>query len=831
MTGHVLSRSLAVVASLLVASAACAQLRLDARYGIGGVQAAAMALGASSIDRATPIGADRWMVLGKVANEWVLARVDGTGRVDNTFGQGGVVPLGLTSQAIGALRTDAAGRIVYAARGGSCAGAPCLYRHLADGRLDPSFPNGGSASPPVGVGTSAFDFVFQPDGRIVVAGQTERGLAVTRLAADGQIDATYGTAGTTVIGSPQMEPAGMAIDPVGGLVLGVARFPAGFSQVRTLSLRRLTADGVLDASFVGPDLPGVYQWSGDLAREANGDYALLATGGNVNGISVLLGLDAAGVLRLSFGAAGVADTSLVGPQWPSLQGPALQRDANGFLVPGASAGGAALARLTAAGALDGSFGAAGVLDLGAGTGTRATLVSVSPSGAALAATLALGRYTSLGVVSNGLPGPFREGGIARPLIDQRPGLIDPRGPTTAVPLADGRLLLLANGSLGGTGVRGALRLLSTSGSPDLGFGVRSVVLETDWERPMHPWTHAIQQPDGRILVVGPAGSGGAIVVARADLAGALDPTFGASGLRTIDNGGASLTAHVVALQPDRRILVLATDDQQQARVYRLLANGALDTGFGSGGFVPLVFPAPYALSQPGSLHVGADGKIVFAGTCHQTGMYSHCFARLTASGSVDGAFGSAGYTFTFPLQGITQYPPPRIRVLADGTILHAGVRDGNAGIAIAVGRLTADGRVDSTFGAAGAVTITEDFWSTGRFELAVRGGDAYVAWMATDLTPMLSTLAPTGAIRETRPLPGVAPGTFTSFRAFVVDRAGRLLLVGPSVAVGQRNALVVAAFTDGVEEATAVPTLAPFGIAALALALAAVGAAHRRPSR
>lgn len=148
------------------------------------------------------------------------------------------------------------------------------------------------------------------------------------------------------------------------------------------------------------------------------------------------------------------------------------------------------------------------------------------------------------------------------------------------------------------------------------------------------------QPDGRIVVVGRAGTfqNAKWGLARYRPDGRLDRTFGDGGLvRTSFGWGFALG---VALQPDDRIVV--TGYSGGLAVARYLPNGRLDPSFGGGdGKVGDVWPIP---SPPSALTTGAiairsNGKIVLGGDYD---IFALAMARLLPDGALDRSFGGDG---------------------------------------------------------------------------------------------------------------------------------------------------------------------------------------------
>jgi len=207
-------------------------------------------------------------------------------------------------------------------------------------------------------------------------------------------------------------------------------------------------------------------------------------------------------------------------------------------------------------------------------------------------------------------------------------------------------------------------------------------------------TAVVIAPNGKILLGGFSGpEGGNIQVARMTVKGALDTTFGAGGIATVDFGGTEF-GEAIARQADGRVLVAGRSSAGGAVVARLRATGALDPDFGSGGRVTL--PGGGSLS---AVLVQPDRNIVVAGNAGGSAMMT--VTRLKPDGSLDATFGSGGTTtvafgsLANLLGGAARRP--------DGKIVIAGyTQDGED---VAVARLNAGGSLDATFGAAGKATV------------------------------------------------------------------------------------------------------------------------------
>lgn len=252
---------------------------------------------------------------------------------------------------------------------GSAAAAP--------GDLDPSFGNGGEAEAAISSAAIAEDLAVQPDGKIVVAGSSNYGLALARFNADGSLDSGFGSGGT--VGGPT-GPYGVAfavaIQADGKILAG------GWSADGTMAVVRFTANGSVDESFgvggVAAGPPGVVR---GLEVQPNGKIVLAGSGpdpvASAHENVLLLRFDPDGTPDAGFGSNGVVRTRIGADSdaWAL----ALQAD-NKILVAGR--GGdfknvMAVARYEPDGQLDPTFGTAGVMTA---TPWWATAIGVEPDG-------------------------------------------------------------------------------------------------------------------------------------------------------------------------------------------------------------------------------------------------------------------------------------------------------------------------------------------------------------------------------------------------------------------------------------------------------------------
>ena len=117
------------------------------------------------------------------------------------------------------------------------------------------------------------------------------------------------------------------------------------------------------------------------------------------------------------------------------------------------------------------------------------------------------------------------------------------------------------------------------------------------------------QGDGKLVVSGASGAGD-VALARYTAAGALDPAFGTAGIVTTDLGGAGDSALALVLAPDGRLTALGTGGASGTLAsVRYLGTGALDTTYGASG----ISVSAVAGAVRGAV-LAADGAIVAAGS-------------------------------------------------------------------------------------------------------------------------------------------------------------------------------------------------------------------------
>jgi len=387
---------------------------LDPSFGTAGT--VITSFGGTDVASAVAIQPDGKLVVAGRTNiagntVFALARYNATGGLDPAFGTGGLVTtdFGSTDQAFAvALQGD--GKIVTAGRRGSDV---IVARYNADGTQDTLF---GATNTPGRVVTNfgateqALAVVLQPDGKIVVAGRTNKpapngnfDFALARYEAAGTLDLTFGTLGlvTTDFGGSVDRAFAMALQPDGKLVV-VGDSDANFA------LARYNSDGSLDGGFgaggkVVTSFGGIDQASAVILQP---DGKIVVAGQTDTGVSIDFALaryNSDGSLDGAFGSGGRVTTNFTGTSDDLGSAVALQSDGK-IVVGGTSNDNFALARYTPAGVLDTTFGSAGTVTTNLGGEDVLHAMTIQPDGAIVAVgesadRFALARYQAFGPLS------------------------------------------------------------------------------------------------------------------------------------------------------------------------------------------------------------------------------------------------------------------------------------------------------------------------------------------------------------------------------------------------------------------------------------------------
>lgn len=340
------------------------------------------------------------------------------------------------------------------------------------------------------------------------------------------------------------------------------------------------------------------------------------------------------------------------------------------------------------------------------------------------------------------------------------------------------------GGLGGSTFKVAR--LRPGGRPDPSFADGHVV-KTYWGASTANYAFARgvgRQSDGKIVAIGwfEKGPQQDVALARYDVGGALDTTFGGDGQPLVDLGGAEVIE--AGLVADDDSIVAAGRHDDHLLVVRFGPDGALDPSFGGGTGH---FTAEIGdWSTASSVLIDTSGRIVVGGTTKESGQSDVLVLRLTPAGELDASFGNSGIEVTRDLSG-NERAVGIARTVDGGILLGGDVEPAEAGSDprdFLVRRYHADGRPDVTFGTAGfaAATITDGSDEAEGITLAA-GGDILVVGNASGGSangPVVARYTPVGELHPAFGTGGVLPLDLGEYGVAhtIVASPGRKALIG-----------------------------------------------------
>jgi uncharacterized delta-60 repeat protein len=360
----------------------------------------------------------------------------------------------------------------------------------------------------------------------------------------------------------------------------------------------------------------------------------------------------------------------------------------------------------------------------------------------------------------------------------------------------------------------ALALLAAShacaraGDVDGSFGVSGVAR---FSRPgaLEPAGLAVTADNRPVAVATYRASGDNItrfLLARWTVNGQLDTTFG-NGLGYVETplGNVDGEPRAIAIDRQGRIVVAGYQfffGKKVPLILRYLANGTLDSTFGTGGGA--VFELDTAGQEAAALALDSEDRIVAI----TSGGTNYVF-RLKSNGAADETFGLGGATTlsagisTLALRSVTHDSEGRVVIAGDTFDLRTSAFPQFLAI-----RLTSRGAVDETFGTAGRATyaFSRRAEDRGTAVVAAPSGALVLAGFATDAAlvrnPALVKLTTTGAADVnfgSAGSPGGAAGNVNSRdaspRGIVSDPLGRLYVFADGVDTNNQSQPVILRWT------------------------------------
>jgi len=685
-------------------------------------------------------------------SSFAVARYDTNGVLDNTFGGNGTVRIQIngvsgSDDKGSSVVIQPDGKIVV---GGTSNSAFAVARLNANGTLDNTFGVNGTARTTIYGGDGTYDgsraVAIQPDGKIVLAGSSYsffgggNAFAIARYDINGVIDSTFGGNGTIRLPvggyGPNAIGSSIAIQSDGRIVV-VGEFNNDDGEGYMLAVYRYNANGILDSSF-GTNGIVKNKIDGGNAGEDKGfsvamqpDGKIVVGGTSKSSIGYAFAAaryDTTGKLDSMFGTNGTVRISINDGDVTDDEATSVLMQQDGKIVmAGYSADSSisafAVARLDTTGTIDSSFGLSGIVrtEINRGYGNdEARSVAIQTEGKIIVAgtsyvqnviansTIAIARYNTDGTLDK----TFAFGGTTKTAINGGSG----RDVGDAVAIQRDGKIIVAGGSYGTSGNAFAMARYNINGSLDNTFGTNGTVktlINGDNGTGGYATSIAIQ-PDRKIVLAG--GSGYAFAVARYNIDGTLDNTFGTNGtVRTFINGGdgSSDYANSVTIQSDGKIVAVGLSrngGNNAIALARYKTNGVLDNTFGTNGTVRTLINDGDGTADIGySVALQPDGKIIVGGRSKRNSTVGFAVVRYNSNGTLDNTFGNNGAVRTL-INGSdgTADIGFSMALQMDGKIVVVGRSKDNTLYAFGIARYTPNGKLDNTFNLIGTGRIQMD---------------------------------------------------------------------------------------------------------------------------
>ena len=401
-------KKLYLAASIMLGAQISNAQIIDSTFGVYGIANTSFVAGQAEACQSIVLQSDGMIVAGgnsKSAtglHQFVLARYDTSGVLDNTFGTAGKV---ITPNAgIGnqlkhvALQPD--GKILAVGIAQTAPFSPwttLLMRYNSNGTLDNSYGINGRVTTAVGTKADAYKVLIQPDNKILICGTQydDNYYILVRYNANGTIDNSFGTSGIVQFGQFGTG-TGLALQPDGKILVSGEFWGTVVLNGPNSGVARHNADGSVDHSFGNNGVcyisalgPGENLWGGHDLKVLPDGKILLAVFGNSGSLAqkpAVVRITNSGQRDMSFGTSGFASTSHTTFNAPCEE-MAIQPDGKILLVGNIVTTNITqkdsffVSRFDTSGAPDISFGVAGRLSVALGTtGSNASTILLQPNG-------------------------------------------------------------------------------------------------------------------------------------------------------------------------------------------------------------------------------------------------------------------------------------------------------------------------------------------------------------------------------------------------------------------------------------------------------------------
>lgn len=262
---------------------------------------------------------------GAKMDDYVMARLNDDGSIDNTFGSGGILFTDINSSedVAKSISVDKNDKLLVVGDTGTNFPTLAVVRYLPDGQIDNTFGRNGILVKDTTQGNTQFYTTrIQKDGKVVAAGLSWNGSKFEPIIArfnnnNGSLDSTFGSNGSQLLNIDSGEYAiAMELQQDGKIVLGIVTYYGNGKVIIT----RLNSNGSPDYTFGDSSIASLnfYNYStlaGDrtLAIQTDGKIVVAAYTSGDNP-TVIERFTNAGILDTSFNHTGILLSDVWVPQ-------------------------------------------------------------------------------------------------------------------------------------------------------------------------------------------------------------------------------------------------------------------------------------------------------------------------------------------------------------------------------------------------------------------------------------------------------------------------------------------------------------------------------------
>lgn len=623
-------------------------------------------------------------------NNFAIARLNYDGSLDTTFDSDGINSYLISngSDEAFSLKIQTDNKILLFGQANASNNHDfATIRVNVDGTVDTTFGNNGTVLTEFNYPNSDYgrNIELQPDGKILVIGGNSNRYAIARYTSNGLLDTTFNGTGklylTTTLNIFNSSTKVHFSRPTITYLSSSKILISGTSN-NDFNLIKLNSDGSFDASF---GTNGIVNYNIDTADKSS--FLLTTTAGDIitGGSSSNLSTNTnyRGSL-LKFSENGVFQSSsnfnlTLGSDRVS---GAIEQTNGKIIVLGDTKSGttnrALLVRYNVDGSMDNSFGTNGIIDTGLLNSNKLKQQSDGKFIISTRSNTTLTRYNldASSDISFGTSGSIN--------INALTGVV---GAILNLTVANDDAIFLScilSDAVNSTFSYGLVKL-NANGSIATSFGNNGIATTrfnyfTSGE--YEYLTDAMIQSDGKIVVCGtlkPGSNNYAGGIARFNTDGTIDTTFGTNGQITSTIGTIDYPTSITNVNNDNFIVNSSINDFKSTGMTRYLANGTIDSTFGTNGFQT---NSNVAVNK---LLVMSDGKIIGGGSNNPIDHPQFLLVKFNTDGTPDSNFGTNGnYTTTI----YNTSSMGSLIQLQNGKLLGVGFSNNGSNTVFAIARYT-----------------------------------------------------------------------------------------------------------------------------------------------